>query len=62
LRIRTTVDLTGTFKYAKTDLVRQGFNPAASNDVVYFDDLESGVFKRLSQAVYERIQLGSIRF
>jgi fatty-acyl-CoA synthase len=62
LRIRTTLNLTGTFKYAKTDLVRQGFNPAASNDVVYFDDFESGSFKRLNQTIYERIQLGSIRF
>jgi fatty-acyl-CoA synthase len=62
LRMRTTVDLTGTFKYAKTDLVHQGFNPAASNDIVYFDDPDTGMFRRLSQAVYERIQLGSIRF
>jgi fatty-acyl-CoA synthase len=62
LRVRTNMDLTGTFKYAKADLVRQGFNPAASNDVVYLDDLESGAFTRLDQAVYERIQLGSIRF
>jgi fatty-acyl-CoA synthase len=62
LRIRTNMDLTGTFKYAKTDMVRQGFNPAASSDVVYFDDLESGAFITLDQAMYERIQLGSIRF
>ena len=32
LRIRKNMDLTGTFKYSKTDLVRQGFDPAASND------------------------------
>jgi fatty-acyl-CoA synthase len=62
LRIRTNMDLTGTFKYAKTDLVRQGFDPVASNDVVYFDHLESGGFTRLDQALYERIQTGSIRF
>jgi fatty-acyl-CoA synthase len=62
LRIRTNMDLTGTFKYAKADLVRQGFNPAASNDAVYFDDLQSGAFTRLDQALYERIRMGSIRF
>ena len=62
LRIRANMDLTGTFKYAKTDLVRQGFDPAASNDVVYFYDLESGGFTRLDQALYERIQTGCIRF
>jgi fatty-acyl-CoA synthase len=62
LRIRTNMDLTGTFKYAKADLVHQGFNPAASNDAVYFDDLQSGAFTRLDQALYDRIQMGSIRF
>jgi fatty-acyl-CoA synthase len=62
LRIRTNMDLTGTFKYAKADLVRQGFNPAESTDTVYFDDLQSGAFTRLDQALYDRIQMGSIRF
>jgi hypothetical protein len=56
------MDLTGTFKYSKTDPVRQGFNPAASNDLVYFNDLESGAFTRLDQQLYERIQMGAIRF
>ena len=32
LRIRKNMDLTGTFKYSKTDLVRQGFDPVASKD------------------------------
>jgi fatty-acyl-CoA synthase len=62
LRVRKNVDLTGTFKYSKTELVRQGFNPVASNDVVYFNDLASGAFRRLDQGLYERIQMGAIRF
>ena len=61
LRIRKSMDLTGTFKYSKTDLVHQGFNPAASNDAIYFNDLESGAFKRLNQPLYERIQRGDLR-
>jgi fatty-acyl-CoA synthase len=61
LRIRKNMDLTGTFKYSKTDLVHQGFNPAASNDAIYFNDLESGAFKRLDQPLYERIQRGDLR-
>ena len=61
LRIRKSMDLTGTFKYSKTDLVRQGFDPAASNDAVYFDDLASGEFVRLDQELYDRIQKGGIR-
>jgi fatty-acyl-CoA synthase len=62
LRIRKTMDLTGTFKYSKSDLVRQGFNPLTSNDTIYFDDLELGTFTRLDQALYERIQTGTLRF
>ena len=62
LRIRKNMDLTGTFKYSKTDLARQGFNPAASEDAVYFNNLESGAFTRLDQQLYERIQMGAIRF
>ena len=61
LRIRKNMDLTGTFKYSKTDLVRQGYDPAASNDAVYFDDLESGAFTRLDQELYDRIQKGGVR-
>jgi fatty-acyl-CoA synthase len=61
LRIRKNMDLTGTFKYSKTDLVRQGFDPVASEDAVYFDDLESGVFTRLDQELYDRIQMGRVR-
>jgi fatty-acyl-CoA synthase len=61
LRIRKDMDLTGTFKYSKTELVRLGFDPVANNDAVYFDDLESGVFTRLDQELYDRIQMGRVR-
>ena len=61
LRIRKDMDLTGTFRYSKTELVRQGYNPVASEDAVYFDDLESGRFTRLDQQLYDRIQTGGVR-
>jgi fatty-acyl-CoA synthase len=61
LRIRKDMDLTGTFKYSKTELVRLGFDPVANNDAVYFDDLESGVFTQLDQELYDRIQMGRVR-
>ena len=61
LRIRKNMDLTGTFKYSKTDLVKQGFNPVACEDAVYFDDLQSGAFIRLDRELYDRIQKGDIR-
>jgi fatty-acyl-CoA synthase len=61
LRIRNDAEVTGTFKYSKTDLVRQGYDPVASNDVLYFDNQESGAFTRLDKDLYERIQVGGIR-
>jgi fatty-acyl-CoA synthase len=62
LRIRKNMDLTGTFKYSKTQLVRQGYDLETSNDVIYFDDLEAGAFTRLDKDLYERIQVGGFRF
>ena len=61
LRMRREVDVTGTFKYAKSDLVRQGYDPLASHDVLYFDNLEMGAFTPLDQALYQQIQLGAVR-
>jgi fatty-acyl-CoA synthase len=61
LRIRDDVELTGTFKYSKTDLVRQGFDPVATNDVIYFDNPESEKFLQLDKLLYDRIQVGQIR-
>ena len=61
LRIRETVDVTGTFKYSKTDLVRQGFDPGATGDALYFDHRESGGLVRLDKELFDRIQSGAIR-
>jgi fatty-acyl-CoA synthase len=61
LRIRDDIETTGTFKYSKTDLVRQGYDPIATTDVIYFDNPESGGYMRLDNALYDRIQIGKIR-
>jgi len=62
LRIRTAFDVTGTFKYSKSELIRQGYNPVASGDALYFDSLESEAFVQLDKEFYDRIQSGGIRF
>ncbi len=61
LRIRDEVEVTGTFKYSKTELVRQGFDPVTTTDVIYFDDPKSGTFIPLDKALYNCIQAGQIR-
>jgi fatty-acyl-CoA synthase len=61
LRFRKNMDLTGTFKYSKTELVRQGYDPDTSNEPVYFDNPEAGAFTQLDKDLYERIRAGGIR-
>ena len=61
LRIRSAVNLTGTFKYSKTDLVSQGYDPVISQDTLYFDHPESDRFVQLDKQLYDRIQCGGIR-
>jgi fatty-acyl-CoA synthase len=59
LRISKEIEVTGTFKYSKTDLVRQGYDPEASMDSLYFDSGEE--FVPLDQDLYRRIQSGEFR-
>jgi fatty-acyl-CoA synthase len=61
LRLKDDIEITGTFKYSKTDLVSQGYDPAATTDTVYFDHPESQAFQRMDETLYGRIQGGQIR-
>ena len=62
LRIRDSVDLTGSFKYAKSDLTRTGFDPSATADLLYVDHPEQQGFVSIGAELYARIQSGDIRF
>jgi fatty-acyl-CoA synthase len=61
LRVARELATTSTFKHTKTDLQRDGFDPAASSDAIYFDDPASDAFVPLDQALYERIKAGAVR-
>jgi fatty-acyl-CoA synthase len=61
LRIRNEMEVTGTFKYTKTELVRQGYDPGATADVLYFNHPERQAFVLLDPELYTRIQSGDIR-
>ena len=61
LRIRNEMEVTGTFKHRKTDLVRQGYDPASASDTVYFNDPQTEAFVQLGQHLFQRIQTGAIR-
>jgi fatty-acyl-CoA synthase len=61
LRIRTHLDVTGTFKHAKQELVRQGYDPRAISDPMYFNARDRGAYVPLDQALYELIRSGGVR-
>jgi fatty-acyl-CoA synthase len=62
LRIGRELDTTATFKFTKSDLVRQGYDPSASSDPIYVDCREQATFARLDDALYERVRAGELRF
>ena len=61
LRIRRDIEVTGTFKYSKTELVSQGYDPDITADLIYFDNPELESFVQLDKLLYDRIQVGQIR-
>jgi fatty-acyl-CoA synthase len=61
LRMRAELDMTSTFKQKKIDLVRDGFNPAAGTDPVFFNDRQSNAFVRLDHELYGMIDRGAVR-
>ena len=61
VRLRDEIEVTATFKHKKINLVREGFDPAASDDPIYFNDPVAHAFVRLDGALYQRIRGGETR-
>jgi fatty-acyl-CoA synthase len=61
LRIQDRIAVTATFKHQKNELMREGFDPAASDDTIYFDDPSQQAYVRLDGALFERIKAGAVR-
>jgi fatty-acyl-CoA synthase len=61
IRISSEIDATETFKQKKTQLARDGFDPAAISDPLYVAEPKSGAYLTLDQEVYASILNGAIR-
>lgn len=61
LRIKDRIEITATFKHKKNELAREGYNPAATQDAIYFDDPTRQAFVPLDAALHARIVEGAIR-
>ncbi len=61
IRILAHMELTGTFKVRKVDLVRQSYNPAETDDPLYFYNTLTRTFERIDKELYVRITQGEFR-
>ena len=61
LRFKTEVEVTGTFKYRKVDLVQEGFNPSQISDPMFMMNASSGLYEPLTQEVFDQVQTGKVR-
>lgn len=61
IRILTKIDLTGTFKLKKKDLMDDGYNPSRTKDKLYYLSEKSG-YQLLTTDIYEQILERKIRF
>jgi fatty-acyl-CoA synthase len=61
LRLPDRLEATATFKHTKTSLQREGFDPAATSDAIYFDDPVKKAFVPLDAALFARIAAGKVR-
>ncbi|KAF3848941.1 hypothetical protein F7725_015438 [Dissostichus mawsoni] len=55
LRFLPEVDKTGTFKFQKTDLRRDNFDPTVVSDRLYFLDSRRGCYVQLDEELYRSI-------
>lgn len=61
LRLLPEMEITGTFKHRKIDLVRDGFDPRRIGDRLYFRDPKLGRYVPLDAAAATAIESGQVR-
>lgn len=61
VRILPQLEVTGTFKHRKLDLVREGFDPARLPDRLFFRDPDKRRYVPLDASAFRRIESGQIR-
>ncbi len=62
LRMQPEMEVTGTFKQRKVELVKEGFDPATITDPLYWYDPATSQYERLDPARYTDIIAGRVKF
>ena len=61
IRVQKEIEITGTFKHKKVELVKQGFNPDEMIDPLYFIDNGNSTFIKLDANLYQKIMNQEIK-
>ena len=61
VRILTALEITGTFKLRKQDLVREGLDPARVTDPLFLDHPAQQQYVPLDAPLYGQLQAGALR-
>ncbi|MBI1261686.1 MAG: long-chain-acyl-CoA synthetase [Rhizobiales bacterium] len=61
VRVQPEMEITGTFKHRKVELVKEGFNPDEIAEPLYFNSAAEGKFVPLDQALYSQICGGQLK-
>ncbi|MBV8842220.1 MAG: long-chain-acyl-CoA synthetase [Bryobacterales bacterium] len=61
LRLRDDLETTATFKPLKSALARDGYDPSATADPIFFNDCEEGAFLRVNEELFGQIKSGKLR-
>ena len=60
VRLQKAIETTGTFKYRKVDLVKEGFDPSKTKDPLYFRDPAKGYVK-ITKTLCAKIESGGFK-
>jgi fatty-acyl-CoA synthase len=60
VRLRSEIETTGTFKYRKMDLVKDGFDPEVVREPLFYRDPADG-YAPITKPVFDKIQAGELR-
>ncbi len=61
IRLSPEIEITGTFKHRKVELVKEGFDPATIPDPLYWMNPETKAYEPLDGVTYGKLQSGAIK-
>jgi len=62
IRVQDAPELTATFKLRKVELQKQGFDPKATSDQIFYRDDASSQYRLLDAETFALIERGEVRF